>query len=103
MELIDAGYDDTAAGKYQRSTVSKHAGHDPADPRVAMVEDMACDQCSACSEGEHRWRGPDGQFAHPCPTHHEADECEAHNTLRIAIAHGVPLYTGAELEFPTDD
>lgn len=83
---------------------SQHAGHDPADPRVLMVEDMAADQCDMCSLGLHRWRDPHTkQFVHMCETHYEADECEAHNTLRIAVDHGVPLYTGAELEFPKFD
>lgn len=79
---------------------SQHPGHDPTDPRVLMVEDMAADQCGACGLGLHRWRDPHSkQFVHICETFDEADECEAHNTLRIAVEHGVPLYTGAELEF----
>lgn len=83
---------------------SQHDGHDPTDPRVSMVEAMAADQCGACSLGLHRWRDPyTKQFVHICETFNEADECEAHNTLRIAVDHGVPLYTGAELEFPPID
>lgn len=83
---------------------SQHEGHDPTDPRVLMVEEMAADQCSACSLGLHRWRDPHTkQFMHICETLDEADECEAHNTLRIAVDHGVPLYTGAELDFPEAD
>jgi hypothetical protein len=80
---------------------SQHEGHDPHDARVAMVEEMAADMCSACGHGLHRWRDRSSkQFVHVCETFDDADECEAHNLLRIAVDHGVPIYTGAELEFP---
>lgn len=94
--------DGTPANRYQLSSVSLHPGHDPTDPRVAMVEEMAIDQCGWCADGDHRWRDrASGEFCHADA--YEASECEAHNTLRIAVDYGVPLYTGAELEFPEDD
>lgn len=94
--------DDKPSAMEIRARTSQHPGHVPDDPRVKMVEDMAADQCMLCSEGVHRWRGPDRQFSHVCHTNYEADECEAHNTLTIAVRHGVPIYTGAELEFPDE-
>lgn len=33
-----------ATDRYQRSPTSKHAGHDPTDPRVAVVEDLAIEE-----------------------------------------------------------
>lgn len=90
--------------KWQNAKTSAHAGHEPTDPRVAMVEEMAADYCMACSDGEHRWQDrQSGEFVHPDDTHPEAYDCEASNLLRIAKQHGVPLYTGAELEFPDDE
>lgn len=94
----------TAADRYQLSKASLHPGHDPDDPRVAMVEEMAIDQCGGCAAGDHRWRDRQGgEFVHPGEFGYEASECEAHNTLRIAVDYGVPIYTGAELEFPDDE
>ncbi len=79
---------------------SQHEGHDPRDARVLMVEEMAADVCSACGHGLHRWRDRSSkEFVHVCETFSEADECEANNLLQIAINHGVPIYTGAELVF----
>lgn len=41
-----------------------------------------------------------GEFCHTDEFGYEANECEAHNTLLcIAVEHGVPIYTGLELEF----
>lgn len=94
---------DRVPARWQNSPRSIHVGHNPADPRVRMVEEMAADQCASCSEGVHRYRCPDGQFAHPDDTYPEGYECEAHNTLRIAVDHGVPIYTGAELEFQEEN
>ncbi len=100
MELIDAGYQDTPAGRHQRSKVSLHEGHDPIDPRVAMVEDMACDLCCECSNGALRWQDRYSKsFFHPDDLGYEATTCEASNLLRTALTHGSPIYTGAELEF----
>ena len=42
--------------KAQRSPVSKHEGHNPDDPRVEVVEDLAMALCSCCSDGLLRWR-----------------------------------------------
>lgn len=93
----------TLADRYQLSPKSLHAGHDPRDPRVAMVEAMAINDCGGCASGEHRWRDrQSGEFLHPDEFGYEASECEADNMLRIAIEHGVPIYTGAELEFPDE-
>lgn len=90
--------------RYQNSTASLHVGHDPADLRVAMVEEMAADACCYCSHGDHRWQDrQSAEFVHADDTFPEANECEASNLLRIAKQHGVPLYTGAELEFPEDE
>ncbi len=94
---------DVVADRYQLSQTSLHAGHDPSDPRVAMVEAMAIDNCEWCADGVHRWRDrQSGEFVHPEEFRYEAASCEAHNLLRIAVEHGVPIYTGAELEFPED-
>lgn len=91
---------DAPADRYQLSRTSLHDGHDPADPRVAMVEEMAIDQCCYCADGDQRWRDrQSGEFCHPDEFGYEANTCEAHNTLRIAVEHGVPIYTGLELEF----
>lgn len=104
MQTIRVKPDDRPSKMDVLARKSQHDGHDPADPRVAMVEAMAADQCSACSDGVHRWQDKaSGEFFHVCDTFVDADECEASNTLRIAVKHGVPLYTGAELEFHHDD
>jgi len=88
----------------QLAPVSLHEGHDPTDPRVTMIEEMACDQCGYCSDGSHRWRDrKSGAFCHEEKFGYDADECEAHNILRIAVDHGVPIYTGAQLEFDDED
>lgn len=94
----------TPADRYHLSERSRHEGHDPADPRVWMVEEMAIDQCGACAEGIHRWFDPHrAKFVHHNDFGYKAYECDAHNTLLIAVEHDVPIYTGAELEFPDDD
>lgn len=93
----------TPADKYQLAKSSLHEGHDPSDTRVAMVEEMAIDQCSYCADGRHRWRDrQSGEFCHEEEFGYDADSCEAHNLLRIAVDHGVPIYTGAELDFEDD-
>jgi hypothetical protein len=92
------------ANRYQLSQSSLHSGHDPSDPRVSMIEEMAIDSCASCAEGQLRWRDrQSGEFVHPDDFGYEADSCKAHNLLRIAVDHGVPIYTGADLEFPEDD
>lgn len=91
---------DAPADNYQLSLASLHEGHDPTDPRVWMVEEMAIDQCCYCADGDQRWRDrQSGEFCHPDEFGYEANTCEAHNTLRIAVEHGVPIYTGLELKF----
>jgi len=90
--------------KDQLSKVSLHPGHEPTDPRVAMVEEMAIDQCGYCADRTHRWRDrQSGEFVHLEEFGYDANSCEAHNMLRIAVEHGVPIYTGAELEFSEDE
>lgn len=82
--------------------VSKHPGHDPADPSVLLVETLAMVQCAYCSDGDQRWLDRlDRIFLHA--DNYEAHECEANATLRAAMEIGVPIYTGAELEFPEPD
>lgn len=94
--------DDEPSEMDVKNRISRHRGHDPSDPRVKLIEELAGDRCGYCAEGRLRWQCPSGMFAHACPTHHEADECEAHNILVIAMRHGVPIYTGADLEFPEE-
>lgn len=100
------GEDDDVSAHYQRSATSKHEGHNPSDPRVAVIEDLAQVMCSGCSAGEHRWR------AHDCDSEwshldrydpYEGQECEASAMLTAAVALGIPIYTGAELEFETTE
>lgn len=85
----------------QRSPVSLHDGHNPNDPRVVVVEDLAMVMCSCCSDGELRWRDRDcpSVFWHSDITDVEGSECEAARMLDAACDLGVPIYTGAELEF----
>jgi hypothetical protein len=92
MDLPDKG---------QRSPVGKHEGHDPDDPRLAVVEDLAMVMCSCCSEGLLRWRNPDckSEWSHSDPYQTEGVECEASELLSAAVTLGVPIYTGAELDF----
>ena len=89
--------------KHQRSAVSLHADHDPNDPRVAVVEDLAMMMCSRCSNGDHRWQDPQsGEYVHAEPFDLEACDCEAHTMLHSAVKIGIPIYTGAELEFEAE-
>jgi hypothetical protein len=87
--------------KAQRSPVSKHEGHDPTDPRVEVVEDLAMVMCSCCSEGLLRFRNPEchSEWCHSDPYETEGVECEAETMLTAAVTLGVPIYTGADLEF----
>jgi hypothetical protein len=90
--------------KYQLSPTTLHEGHNPEDPRVLMIEEMAINQCDYCAHGYHRWRDrQSGEFVHVEEFGYDADSCEAHNTLRIAVDHGVPIYTGAELQFDEEE
>jgi len=90
--------------KAQRSPVSKHDGHNPDDPRVETVEDLAMVMCSLCSEGLVRFCAPDckSEWSHCDPHEIEGLECEAASMLTAAVALGVPIYTGADLEFETE-
>lgn len=84
--------------------VSMHAGHEPADPNVLLVETLAMVQCSACSSDMIRWRDrQSGEFVHQEQFGYDATECQADHLLKTALKIGVPIYTGAELEFPEDD
>ena len=89
--------------KYQRSAVSLHADHDPNDPRVAVVEDLAMIMCSQCSGGVPRWRDrQSGEYVHDETFSDDASDCEAHNMLHSAAELDIPIYTGAELRFETE-
>jgi nucleoside phosphorylase len=77
-----------------------HEGHVPDDPRTLLVEEMAMIMCGHCSEGRLRWLSHDyKEWCHNDDFGREATECEADAMLDAAKAAGVPLYTGAELEF----
>ncbi|MEQ1517540.1 MAG: hypothetical protein ABL931_13740 [Usitatibacteraceae bacterium] len=91
--------------KAQRSPVSKHEGHNPDDPRVAVIEDLAMVMCSCCSEGLLRWREPmcKSEWCHSDPHEREGVECEASAMLAAAVELGVPIYTGADLQFGDED
>lgn len=84
---------------------SQHEGHDPRDERTMLVEELASRLCGYCAHGDHRWRDrdDDGVWVHTEEFGYDANECEASNVLSAAVAIGVPVYTGAELEFPTSD
>ena len=82
-----------------------HPGHDPRDPRVVVVEELAMVMCSACSDEALRWRNRecDSEWVHhDSVSPYEGEECEASAVLTAAIKLGIPLYTGAELDFPED-
>lgn len=91
--------------KAQRSPVSKHEGHNPDDPRVEVVEDLAMVLCSCCSDGLLRWRDRQckSDWAHHDPFEIEGVECDAASMLTAAVELGIPIYTGAELEFETEN
>ena len=61
--------------------------------------------CGACSLGEdHRWQDrADKEFYHADPHVFEDYDCEASRTLRAALDLGIPIYTGAQLEFSSAD
>lgn len=84
---------------------SQHEGHDPSDPRVGTVEDLAMMMCGACSGGDdHRWQDRDDEaFYHADPYVMEGYDCEASTMLQAALGLGIPIYTGAELDFATDE
>lgn len=83
---------------------SQHDGHDPHDARTKLVEEMASHVCDYCAHGDHRWRDRDDShvWLHEEQFGYSATECEASHMLSAAVAIGVPIYTGAELQFPTD-
>ena len=86
----------------QTSKVSQCVGHNPHDPRVQVIEDLAMVMCSACSDDELRWRNPecDSEWVHHDDVSpYEGQECEASAMLTAAMTLGIPLYTGADLEF----
>ncbi len=85
--------------------VCKHEGHDPTDPRVYTVESLAMVMCGYCSEGALRWRypGSETEWGHAEPFGYDADECEAGHMLAAAVELGIPIYTGADLEFSEDE
>ena len=87
--------------KAQRSPTSLHEGHNPDDPRVAVIEDLAMVMCSCCSEGLTRFRHPQckSEWVHCDPHEVEGVECDAASMLTAAVDLGVPIYLGAELEF----
>lgn len=76
---------------------SAHEGHDPNDPRVYTVESLAMVMCGYCSAGELRWRTDAGEWCHSDA--YEATDCEALMVLDAALTLGIPIYTGAELDF----
>jgi hypothetical protein len=79
-----------------------HPGHEPEHPSVLLVETLAMVECAWCADGDLRWRDRmDDIFVHA--DHFEARECEANHLLQAATQIGVPIYTGAELEFPEPD
>jgi len=83
---------------------SQHEGHDPHDERTKLVEDLAMVMCGYCSAGDHRWRDAgDGSFYHRDEFVDEGKDCEASRMLEAALDLKVPIYTGAELEFSTDE
>ena len=84
--------------------VSMHDDHDPADPAALLVETLAMVECAYCSDGDLRWLDRVDQiFVHQEEFGYEAVECEANHMLKAARKIGVPIYTGAELEFPEPD
>lgn len=84
--------------------VSMHVGHEPENPNVLLVETLAMVQCSGCSGDMIRWRDrQSGEFVHQEQFGYDATECEADNLLNTALKIGVPIYTGAELDFPEPD
>ena len=91
--------------KAQRSPVSKHEGHNPDDPRVEVIEDLAMVMCSCCSEGLLRFRDPQcmSDWAHSDPFESEGVECEAASMLTAAVDLGIPIYTGSDLSFEAED
>lgn len=81
--------------------VSMHPGHDPSDPHCLLTETIAMVMCSGCSGGEMRWRDRQSdEFVHAEPFGYDAVDCDANHMLNAALKIGVPIYTGAELEFP---
>lgn len=83
---------------------SQHEGHDPADARTVLVEELAGRMCDYCAHGDRRWMDRDGDgFWHADEFEYDASECEASRMLEAARAIGVPIYTGAELKFCDED
>lgn len=88
--------------RYQHvPNVPMHEGHNPFDPRVFVVEDLAMVQCAYCGDGRMRWRDHNSpEWCHQPEWGDEAEECDANSMLNSALELGIPIYTGSELEFP---